>query len=54
MGDDISDEDDRNVFLGVRECVLTGSEEIEDWVNEDQGDGHEDQSYDDVQTDYVS
>ena len=54
VGDDVADQDDLHVFLGIGESVLAGTEEVQDRVNECQCDNHEYQSDDDVQADYIS
>ena len=54
MGDYISYEDDAYVFLRIWESVLTRSEEVEDRVNEYQGDCHEYQTDDYIEAHYIS
>ena len=54
MRDDVSVKDYLHVFLGIRQRIFAGSEEIQDRVYEYQGGSHENQSDDYVEADHIA
>ena len=51
---DVSDKDNRDVFLCIRQSVLAGTEEIKYRVDEYESNCHEDQPYDDIKTYHIA